>query len=181
LESTSLFQNSFDKMGANQDDTASSPGPLSEEPQAPPYALPGHPLGSVTDQIDSLPIYTEHHDPNSPLTVSELNQILFNEHGARENDVNIWRRYISSHGSGKQTGKQQEVADMFVIRNYFLAIERGQEDVIALLIENQLVTANTKMSEMTPLLFAISKRNVRVVQQLLNLGADPNEFGSPVS
>ena len=52
---------------------------------------------------------------------------------------------------------------------------------MALLIENHLVTVNTKMMGMTPLLMAVSEKNVKVVQQLLELGAEPNEFGNPVS
>jgi ankyrin repeat protein len=158
-------------------------GPASEEPQAPPYVLHQHPFrsGPSADEIENLPLYTEHHDPNAPIDIRELNKILCIRDRTRENDVNIWRRYLDSFEQGKQTNEEREIAKAYIITHYFSAIRLGQEDVIALLIENHLVTANTKLGAMTPLLMAVSKKNVSVVKQLLELGADPNEFGGLVS
>jgi hypothetical protein len=170
----------LDRMDTNKADAASSPGPPFEEPSAPSYVLHPHPLESVSGQIESLPIYTEQHDPNSPINIRELNTALWR--GLRTNDVNIWRRYINSNRPGKQTEEEQKFEEAEIANLYFLAIEREQEDVIAMLIENHIVTANTKKSQITPLLMAVSKKNIRLVQLLLDLGADPNEFGStPVS
>ena len=152
--------------------------PLYDEPQAPPYVLHRH--GPPSDEIESLPVYTEEHDPNAPLAIRDLNNILGDPSRAKENDIAVWRRYIDGLG-GKQTEKEREFAERCMIKHFWSTIAAGQEDVIALLIENHLVTVNTKMMGMTPLLMAISEKNVRVVQQLLGLGADPNEFGNPVS
>jgi ankyrin repeat protein len=152
--------------------------PSYEESHAPPYVL--HPHGSPSNENESLPIYTEEHDPNAPITIQELKNILTNPYREKENDVSVWRKYISGLG-GKQTDGERVFADRCVIKYFFSAIASGQEDVVSLLIESNLVTANTKMIGMTPLLMAVSEKQVRIVQQLLELGAEPNEFGSAVS
>jgi hypothetical protein len=172
----------FDRMDANKTETAASTRPRPQEPQAPPYVLhprPFEPAPAASGETECLPIYTEYHDPNSPISTRELNIALFTENRARENDVNIWRTYINCHGPGKQTEEERAIAETQIITHYFSAIERGQEDVIALLVKSHFVTANTKKSGITPLLMAISRKNVKMVQLLLDLGADPNEFGSP--
>jgi Ankyrin repeat len=158
--------------------TVATQVPLYDEPEAPPYVL--HRRDPPSDEIESLPIYTEQHDPNAPISIRELNNILKNPHRAQENDVVIWRRYIDGLG-GKQTDQERVFAERCMIKHFWSAIAAGQEDVIALLIKNHFVTVETKMMGMTPLLMAVSEKNVRVVQQLLELGAEPNEFGNPVS
>lgn len=157
---------------------AASEAPLHDEPQAPPYILHLH--GPPANENESLPIYTEEHDPNAPITIQDLNNILADSHRPKENDVAVWRKYIDGL-SRKQTDQESVFAERCMIKHYFSAIAAGQEDVIALLIENHLVKVNTKMTGMTPLLKAVSEKNVRIVQQLLELGAEPNEFGSAVS
>lgn len=164
-------------MSKMSSEPVTSEATLYEEPQAPPYLL--HPHGSPANENEILPIYTEEHNPNAPITIRDLNNILGNPNRAKESDVPIWRKYIDGLG-GKQTDEERVFAERCMIKHYFSAIAAGQEDVIALLIENQLVTVDTKMWEMTPLLMAVSEKNVRVVQQLLALGAEPNEFGNAV-
>ena len=151
---------------------------LPHEQQAPPYVL--HPHGPPAAEIESLPIYTAQYDPNAPITMQELNIALGISNRIKENDVKVWQRYIAGLG-GKQTGEETAVAERSTIKHYFAAITAGQEDLISLLIESNLVTASTKMDGKTPLLEAVLNKNVRVAQQLIELGADPNEFGSPVS
>jgi ankyrin repeat protein len=151
---------------------------LPYEQQAPPYVL--HPHGPPAAEIESLPIYTAQHDPNAPITIQELNIALGIPNTNKENDVQLWQRYIAGLG-GKQTDEERPVGERSAIRHYFSAIKDGQENLISLLIESNLVTASTKMDGKTPLLEAVSNKNVRVAQQLIELGADPNEFGSPVS
>jgi hypothetical protein len=112
--------------------------------------------------------------------MQELNIALGISNRIKENDVKVWQRYIAGLG-GKQTGEERAVAERSTIKHYFAAITAGQEDLISLLIESNLVTASTKMDGKTPLLEAVLNKNVRVAQQLIELGADPNEFGSPVS
>jgi ankyrin repeat protein len=151
---------------------------LPDEQQAPPYVL--HPHGPPAAEIESLPIYTAQHDPNTPITIQELNTVLGIPNRIKENDVKVWQRYIAGLG-GKQTDEEKTVAERSTIMHYFSAIKAGQENLISLLIESNLVTASTKMDGKTPLLEAVLNKNVRVAQQLIEFGADPNEFGSPVS
>jgi ankyrin repeat protein len=175
--SSGQFTENFDRMTNDRVDATASQSPASEEPQAPPYVLHPRPLQSG-DEIEDLPLYTEHHDPNAPIDIRELDKILLFRNRAIENDMKLWRRYLDNCASGKQTDRDREIAKPYIRPHFFSAIERGQEDVIALLIENHFVTANTQMAGTTPLLMAVLKKNVSVAKQLLNLGADPNEFGS---
>lgn len=65
-----------------------------------------------------------------------------------------------------------------IVTGFFDAISKSQEEAIALFINNNLVTANTTNErKKTPLLAAIATKNVAIVQELLNFGADPNAFG----
>jgi len=71
--------------------------------------------------------------------------------------------------------KQQIVVELF------RAIRREESETIALLIQNNLVTANTRSeSGRTPLLEAISTKIIHIVKQLLDFGADPNAFSTAV-
>jgi len=70
--------------------------------------------------------------------------------------------------------KQQIVTELFD------AIMREDAEAIALLIQlnRYLITANTTDENgQTPLLVAISTKNIAIVKELLNLGADCNNFG----
>jgi hypothetical protein len=65
-----------------------------------------------------------------------------------------------------------------IVTGFFNAISEGQEDAIALFINNNLVTANTTNARRkTPLLAAVETKNMRIVQELLDFGADPHAFG----
>ncbi|KFY98267.1 hypothetical protein V498_01532 [Pseudogymnoascus sp. VKM F-4517 (FW-2822)] len=94
-------------------------------------------------------------------------------------DVDTWRQYIEIYPpSTKPWDERDANENAFAILTLFLGIDLGKEDVIAFLIENNIVTPNTKRAEETPLLRAVTKKNVRVVKQLLNLGADKDGLGS---
>lgn len=163
---------------SKMDDAAGSESQLAEELEAPTYIL--HQYGPPNAEIENLPLYTAQHDPNAPITASELNNILCNPDRARENDVNIWRRYLNGSSEKKvDLGSSEKRSSL--IRNFAMTIEAGQEDVMALLIENNLMTANTRFYGLSPLCLAVLQKNVRMVQQLIELGAEPNDFSGPVS
>jgi hypothetical protein len=68
-----------------------------------------------------------------------------------------------------------------IVVRFFNAIIRGEDGLIARFINNNLVTANTKrVFGETALLVAVATKNVRIVQQLLEFGADPNAFSIQV-
>jgi hypothetical protein len=68
-----------------------------------------------------------------------------------------------------------------VVMGFYDAIFKGQDETIALFIKNNLVSANTTSAwGETPLLAAVATKNVKIVQQLLEFGADPNAFGVEV-
>ncbi|KAH9477073.1 hypothetical protein JR316_0010989 [Psilocybe cubensis] len=65
-----------------------------------------------------------------------------------------------------------------IVFEFFDAIFREDNETISLLIQHNIVTANTtSKSGKTPLLEAISANHLTVVKQLLEMGADPNAFG----
>jgi hypothetical protein len=68
-----------------------------------------------------------------------------------------------------------------IVTGLFDAISKGQYEAIALFINNNLVTANTTNERgKTPLLAAVATKNLQIVQELLDFGADPDGFGIEV-
>jgi Ankyrin repeat len=68
-----------------------------------------------------------------------------------------------------------------IVTGFFDAISKGQGETIELFINRNLVTANTTNEwKKTPLLAAVAAKNVRIVQELLDFGADVNAFGVQV-
>lgn len=60
----------------------------------------------------------------------------------------------------------------------FNATTTKKDEAVALMIEHNLMTANTTdATGQTPLLAAVSVGNVRMVQELADLGADVNDYG----
>lgn len=153
------------------------PAPEIQEPPStlPEYTAHGD-LAVGSDHIEPVPTYSEHDNPYSPLTLQGLRNVLAERNRTQEQDLILWRRYLESGPS------DSELLDADFSPELFSAIEKGHQDVIALLIEHGLVTANTKAQgtkpeEETPLLKAVASRNVQIVQLLLSLGAAPDEFG----
>jgi len=69
-----------------------------------------------------------------------------------------------------------------IVNEFFMAIRREDDQAIALLIQHNLVTANTtSVIGQTPLLEAILTKNIAIVKGFLDLGADCNKFGVLVS
>jgi len=82
---------------------------------------------------------------------------------------------------GTTTGELMRVKQQ-IVKELFNSIKREDEEAIALLIQHNLVTANTT-SEIgqTPLLEAILTKNLTIVKAFLDFGADVNKFGVVVS
>ncbi|KAH7363791.1 hypothetical protein BKA65DRAFT_366865, partial [Rhexocercosporidium sp. MPI-PUGE-AT-0058] len=59
----------------------------------------------------------------------------------------------------------------------FAAVDQGNQEWISRLLEEGSVDANTRRDDETPLLRAVKTRNVHIVQQLLDAGAEPDAFG----
>jgi hypothetical protein len=135
-----------------------------------------------------LPVYTEHESEEIRI-LSTINSIS----GARPLSLTDLHT-LEEGNSGKPLDKYPEsrsdrggicdplaVIRQIVVRGFFRAIEREQQDAIAIFIDRKLVTANTTNGGKTPLLAAVATRNVGVVKQLLDYGARPNDFGVEVS
>jgi Ankyrin repeats (3 copies) len=65
-----------------------------------------------------------------------------------------------------------------IVVSFFDSITTKKDELVALMIQHRLVTANTTDSAgQTPLLAAIAVEDVRMVQELLDFDADVNAFG----
>jgi len=84
-------------------------------------------------------------------------------------------------GAGSTTTHGLTRVKQHIVKELFMAIWREDAETIGLLIQHNLVTANTTSETVqTPLLEAVSTNNIAIVKQLLDLGADCNKFGSRV-
>ena len=82
---------------------------------------------------------------------------------------------------GTTTGELMRVKQQ-IVKELFNSIQKEDEEAIALLIQHNLVTANTTSETgQTPLLEAISTKNLTIVKAFLDFGADANKFGVVVS
>lgn len=163
-------------MGTNKEAPLS---PKLSEPAPPTYA-PDHPIDEGPDSIEPLPPnYNPNSNPDSdpsplytdsgsyvPLTQEELAQAIRSHVNYNDIDCSLESRLIEEASTAA---------------HLFRAIDEGNQEYIARLISDGAVTANTKFRNETPLLRAVKKKNVQIVQQLLEAGADVNEFGWVVS
>ncbi|KAF2501594.1 ankyrin, partial [Lophium mytilinum] len=66
-----------------------------------------------------------------------------------------------------------------IVNSFFSAITSKKDEAVAMMIESNLVTANTtSIRGETPLLAAVRVGNVRMVQELLDFEADVDAFGT---
>ncbi|OCK84556.1 hypothetical protein K432DRAFT_378487 [Lepidopterella palustris CBS 459.81] len=85
-------------------------------------------------------------------------------------DVLTYRNYMLD----PRTRLRRDIVDSF-----FASITSKKDEAVAMLIDQGLVTPNTTDSSgRTPLLAAVQAGNVRMVQELLDFGADINGYGS---
>jgi hypothetical protein len=158
---------------------------MAEEVQEP--APPGYEVGpsATHDEVEPLPEYTRT-QPRGPQEIIQYRRNRNNrqlscghQHGT---DLEAWREYVRLHPPSKKPWDARDSNENFhAVSSLYLAIDQGKGDLVAFLIENDIVTPNTKSVEETPLLRAVTKKQVRVVQTLLDLGADKDAFGCAVS
>ena len=83
---------------------------------------------------------------------------------------------------GRSTPDESTRLKQQIVKELFNSISREDTEAVALLIQHNLVTANTTSERgQTPLLEAISMGSIRMVKEVLRLGADCNKFGEVVS
>jgi hypothetical protein len=158
---------------------------MAEEVQEP--APPGYEAGPSAphDEVEPLPEYTRTQSRGP----REIMQFRRNRDNCRHScgylhgtDLEAWREYTQLHPPSKKPWDERDANGNFhAVSSLYLAIDEGKEDLVAFLIGNDIVTANTKSVEETPLLRAVTKKQVRVVQTLLDLGAEKDALGCAVS
>ncbi|KAE8444206.1 hypothetical protein EG329_000803 [Mollisiaceae sp. DMI_Dod_QoI] len=154
-------------------------GDISNEPHKtppPPQYVPRPELHEISQaplpECEGPPIYSE--DALSDTRdIMNLQNDLFRASMAAQNLVPIWQSFIDRPG-----GKEVLSTKDFVVNQLFTAIREGEDDLVALLIENNIVTPNTTLQGETPLLAAVATRNIKLVEKLLGFGADQNAFGA---
>lgn len=136
---------------------------------------------------DGLPIYTATEAPPQNLALIDLNRLLTDSSRDTTKDIHLWQRFLDGYTSPEPDpapGSEFESARLMdqgmILRRYFGAISDHQQDVVGLLVEKGLVTANSKFNGQTPLFKAVETRDVDLVLQLLHLGAEVDEFSALV-
>jgi hypothetical protein len=119
---------------------------------------------------DDLPTYTES-DEGLPSTIQQLLTLSGNV------NLPITSCQPSLH-HGFDIPYELTRIQQDVVRSFFAAISTKKDEVVAMMIENNLVTANTTdRFGQTPLLAAVAAGNVRMVQELVDFGAEVDGFG----
>lgn len=154
-----------------------------------------------SNKIQPAPAYTEQPDP-----VAELYNFTFLyqnlEQPKAEMDLQAWKTFSEQYakiedkpsGTSNPVKKLGTVAeqnreqlqidkkDRRIVTRFFLSIEAGHQDVIEFVINQGIVTPNTpSFTGGTPLLLAVKLKNIAVLRQLIDLGADVDMFGKIVS
>lgn len=153
--------------------------------------------------MESLPIYVEGQAPQDPFDalLTRISGPLLARHpGARVAlDSFVEKQRAPTYKTADILPGSPHQIDMYppdsrcqdenvllvqqaIVNELFNAITREDSDSIALLIQHNMLSPNVKNNdEFTPLLAAISTTKIGIVRQLLELGADPNQFGKIVS
>lgn len=131
--------------------------------------------------------YRDYRDPNEPPIYSQdepnlrdrIQELAVAAHGGEQDmpiheypfpEVPNWRRDRELDAT---TRRRQDIVSTF-----FDAIRKKQDEVVAALIESEIITTETTNKDgRTPLLAAIEAGNIRTVQQLMDFDAKVNAFG----
>lgn len=129
------------------------------------------------------PISTIHPDARVILEsfIESQEAPAYNGPGETEPPKPIGQYCALDAGPGSSTDALTRVKQE-IVKELFNAITREDNEAIALLIQHNLVTANTtSKAGQSPLLEAILTKSTPIVKELLDLGADPNAFGVVVN
>ena len=132
--------------------------------------------GSVQALLSGLLQSTDDGPGLDPTVVKEL---LEAEHQRRSDKKQIGR-FASYYGHDSDTDELAYLADA-INRALFDAIAKGQSEYIALLLDNKLIDPNTiDRNGKSPLLAAVEAQRVRIVQELVDFGAETDEYAVAV-
>lgn len=164
-------------------DTHHRLGEESQEPAPPEYDPVSEPTPPEYDLgTEPLPVYDQELSGLESIIRARRNNGPILSHDDVTWNIDTWRQYTEIYPpSTKPWDERDANENLFAVSNLFLAIDLGKEDVVSFLFENDIATPNTKRDAETPLLRAVTKKNVRMVKQLLDLGADKDALGSAVS
>ncbi|OBT41190.1 hypothetical protein VE00_08108 [Pseudogymnoascus sp. WSF 3629] len=151
-----------------------------QEPAPPEYEQGAEPTPPEYDPgTEPLPEYHGELSGLESILHARMNSSATLSHDDITWDLETWRQYAQIYPPSTKSWDERDAKEnAFAASSLFLGINLGKDDVIAFLIENGFVTPNTKLAEETPLLRAVAKINVRVVKQLLDLGAEKDALGS---
>lgn len=156
----------------NDKDMSSSKTEEPGEPVPPSYS-PQLPNANGAEFIEPAPTYSEHANPD-PTTGEVFSDESIEALPTPENLARM-RNFRQRERDPEYLGS----ADAST--RFFAAIDQGNQEWIARLLNEGNVTANTRRGDETPLLRAVKMRNVHIVQQLLDAGAEPDAFACAVS
>ncbi|OBT87720.1 hypothetical protein VE02_04080 [Pseudogymnoascus sp. 03VT05] len=175
------FLNSFiTQYPIQNDDTDNGVVEESQEPAPPEYEPGIEPTPPEYDpRTEPLPEYSGELSGLESILHARRNSNATLSRDDRTWDLETWRQYVQIYPRSTKSWDERDAKEnAFAASSLFLGINLGKDDVIAFLIENGIDTPNTKLAEETPLLRAVAKTNVRVVKQLLGLGAEKDAISS---
>jgi hypothetical protein len=123
---------------------------------------------------ETLPTYTEQ-DETTETTLEVLAAAAASCDDGRELPI--------TDGSEPEAGHWDETAKarFQIVLTFFQAIRTKRDELVAMLIDRGLVTADTlDRYGSTPLLMAVVAGDVRMVQELVDFGAQIDRFGAEV-
>lgn len=138
-------------------------------------------LTSLQAFIGTLPPSSSHLHPLDQATINAfIESQTVVQPGTKSNGPPEPIMDYPSHADINPTDEVMRIREA-IVTGFFDAISKGRRDVIAMFINNNLVSVETtNMFKKTPLLAAIDAKNVQIVQWLIGFGADVNAFGVEV-
>ncbi|KAI4212259.1 MAG: hypothetical protein LQ351_004972 [Letrouitia transgressa] len=120
---------------------------------------------------DPVPVYTA---TPGPTDLDASSQTVSSEH-----DLDLPVTHFPRTRDSKGRSSESLQTEREIVRNFFTAVESKQSDVVATMIESRFVTPQTVDERgRTPLIAATAAEDVRMVQALVDFGAEVDAWGS---